>query len=150
MSQAHSDKRGCRPPLTGCLALVVLAVLAVTAWVWWDSQRGWTVAKLERLIAAEVPPHGDRQQVEAWFNRHGIEHWYIPDKSKPWPGPGSSITLRLAGLRDEDVSALVAGKIEGPEANVGFLQSGRIWVYFFLDKQGRVVGHLVRPFVYSL
>jgi hypothetical protein len=148
MSQADSDKRGCRPPLTGCLALVVLAVLALATWVGLDSQRGWTVAKLERLIEAEVTPHCDRQQVEAWFDRHGIPHKYSVDTTGS--RYGDQTMPMLAGLRDEDLGGMVGGGIEGPQANLGFLRNGRISVYFFLDKQGRVVGHLVHPFVYSL
>jgi hypothetical protein len=103
---------------------------------------------LEQLIEAEVPPGCDRQQAEAWFNKHGIMHSYFKDTIGD--RSGQKTMPMLAGLSDKDLSGMVRGWIEGPEANVGFGESGRINIYFFFDKQERCVGHLVHPFVYSL
>jgi hypothetical protein len=42
---------------------------------------------------------------------------------------------------------MVHGDIDTPEANVDLTLPGQIRVNFFFDKQGRLVGHLVHPFV---
>jgi hypothetical protein len=144
MSQADSAQPRGRASQKGCFALVLLAVLAVGTWIWLDWQRGWTVAKLERLIEAEVPPSCDRQQVEEWFERRGIQYWHFPDKGKSLPRAPSIYMLLAAGVRPKDVGGWMAGKIEGAQANVGFLRDdGRIDVYFFFDKEGRLLGHWV-------
>ncbi len=134
MNQSGSSERKSSVPLIGCLSLVLLPVLLVGGWVWRDSQRGWSAEKLERLIQAELPADCDRQQVETWFDMHGIRYGYCIPGDQP----------------DDDSMPTLAGQIEGKEANVGFLESGRIDIYFYFDKQGRCAGHKVDPFVYSL
>ncbi len=116
--------------------------------MWRDSKRGWTVTKLEALIGAEIQPGCNRQQAEAWFDKHSIQHSYFSDTTGD--RSGNSTMPMLAGLRDQDLSGMVRGSITGPEANVGFWENGTIRVYFFFDKQGTCVGHLVFPLVYSL
>lgn len=129
------------------MGLVVLAAAVLTIWRWIDSQRGWSVPRLEASIKAEIPLGADRRTVEKWFDAHGIPHSYFTDTTAD--SLGGSTAATLAGLRDEDLGGTVRGLIDEPEANLGFLRSGEIWIYFFLDKHGRVVGHLVHPFVYS-
>ena len=105
-------------------------------------------SKVKALIEVEVLLSCDRSQVEDWFDRHRIKHSYFVDTTGDRTG---SRTMPMeAGLRDEDLSGMGRGWIVGPEANVGFGNSGRIQIYFFFDKQGCCVGHLVFPFVYSL
>jgi hypothetical protein len=87
--------------------LVALTVLALASWVWIDSRRGWSVARLEALIAAEVPFDADRQAVEKWFDRHGIAHSYIVDTTGD--RASQSTMPMLAGLRDEDLGGMVRG-----------------------------------------
>ncbi|HEY7309315.1 MAG TPA: hypothetical protein VH643_08170 [Gemmataceae bacterium] len=43
---------------------------------------------------------------------------------------------------------MVRGTIDKPEANVDLIFPGEISIYFFFDKQGRLAGHLVDPFVF--
>jgi hypothetical protein len=100
---------------------------------------------LEELIAAEVPLGCNRQQAEAWFDQHGIEHDYCTDTTGD--RAGDRTMPMLAGLRDQDLGGMVRGWIPPTEAEDPNM---RITAYFFLDKQGRCVGHLVHPFVYSL
>jgi hypothetical protein len=147
MSHADSAKRS-RSTAVGCLTLVLVAVAAAGTWVWRGSLRGWTVAKLEALIEAEVPRGCDRQHVEAWFKRHRIQHLYFAHTTGDRRGPYTM--PMLAGLRDRDLSGMIRGTISWPEANMGFGRNGDIMVYFFFDTQGRCVGHLVHPFVVSL
>lgn len=132
--------------------MVLVAVLAVfsscVAWYWKATRRGWTEARLERLIRAEVAPNSDRADVEAWFDRHGIGHAYftapIEDRR------GTLTTPEIAGLDPSKLSGAVRGDILSPEANVSLFSSGEICIYFFLDKNGRLAGYLVDPFAYEL
>ena len=73
---------------------------------------------------------------------------------------GDKTPLMLSGLGDKEISGTAFSHIEGkvfgeaegnnrPRANVGWL-NGSITIRFFIDKQGRVIGHLVYPYVYSL
>jgi len=148
VSETKSERSGCRTPVLGCLFVVFLVAIAVSLWVRQDAQRGWTVARLEHLIEVEVPADCDREQAEVWFERHGIQHSYFTDTTGD--RSGQRTMPMLANLRDEDLSGMVRGWIEWPEANVGFRSSGRIQIYFFFDKEGRRIGHLVHPVVYSL
>ena len=149
MSQENPMKRGFGLLLTALGFSALLAASLMGLWMMWDdSQVGRSVAALEQLIQAEVPPDCDPQQAGAWFERHGIDHDFFPDTTGD--RAGSRTMPMLAGLRDEDLGGMARGCIDGLDAHLGFGRSGRITVYFFFDKQGRRAGHLVHPFVYSL
>jgi hypothetical protein len=128
------------------LTFALLALVGGGGWLWWSSQRGWTVAKLERLIQAELPQGCDRAAAEAWFDRHGIRYGWFEDTTGDMRG--HQTMPQLAGLQSNELSGMMRGDIAGPEANVSLIVPGRISVYFFFDKQGRRVGHLVDPFEY--
>jgi hypothetical protein len=113
----------------GCLLLVLLACGTGAGWLWWTTQRGWTVAKVKQLIRQELPPGCGREQVEAWFDRHGIEYGYCEE---------------VAG--NKELSGTLEGEIE--DANVDLIFSGEISVCFFFDKNGRMVSHRIRRFVF--
>lgn len=151
MNRPTLRQGGFRGPLVGCAILLAL-LIGIGGWLWWvgerEAQRGWTKEMLENRIQQEIGPGSDRGQVERWFEKHRIEHWYAADTTQD--RAGSQTMPEIAGLRDAELSGMVRGWIDGPDANVGGGSNGRITIYFFLDKQGRVVGHLVHPFVYSL
>jgi hypothetical protein len=128
--------------LPGCLVLALAAIGGCGACVWWATQRGWTVAKLERSIRAEVPPSCDRRTAEAWFDKHHIQHWWSDETSL------ARAPQTPARFRDKDVGGMLEGVIEGPEANVDLISPGEISIYFFFDEQGRLVGHLVDKLIY--
>ncbi|MDR3637397.1 MAG: hypothetical protein P4L84_26570 [Isosphaeraceae bacterium] len=60
---------------------------------------------------------------------------------------GNQIMSRLAELLGEDLSGMSSGDIHGAAANVDLILPGRITIYFFFNKQGYRVGHLMDPFV---
>jgi hypothetical protein len=123
-------------PCVGCLSIVLLVPIVGVTWALVDSQRGWTEARLEKAIQAELPAGCDREQVEKWFDMHGIGHAYVKHKSDVHA--------------DDSKIRQITGWIEGREANVGFGESGRITIDFFFDDEGRCIGHRIDPFVYSL
>jgi hypothetical protein len=133
--------------------LVVCLLTPVVAWFVYDNNHDWTVAKLQRLIQSEIPPNSDRVQAEMWFERLGI-HYFISDGSKGGGMVGKKTLIELAGLNADDISGIVIGQLKAdrgsPRANLGWGRNGGITIYFFLDRQGRLAGHLVHPFVYSL
>ena len=88
----------------------------------------------------------DRRSVETWFDRHQIRHDWFEDTTVAMAGHQSM--PELAGLRNRDVSGMLHGVLDGPEVNVDLIFPGEITIYFFFDKQGCRVGHLVHPFVF--
>jgi hypothetical protein len=129
--------------LTSTMGAALLALAGVGAWLWWDSQLDWTAAELERLIKKELSPDCDRQEVEAWFDRHGIPHTYNTDTNED---RYMGFTMpALAGLGDRSLSGLVRGVVHRPDDNPG----GFIDVYFFFDLRGCCAGYLVFPFEYA-
>jgi hypothetical protein len=134
--------------LLALLALVAVGAGLVALWRPWESTIHSTAARLERLIQEEVPPNCDRQQAEAWLDRHGIQHLYSEDTTGDRSGHDTMPSL--AGLDHRTLSGMVRGDICGRNPGRGVHFSGFIHVYFFFDKQGRCVGHLVFPFEFSL
>jgi hypothetical protein len=125
----------------GILALIVLG--SASGLYWTIFLRGWTVGKIERLVQAEVPLAITRQEAEAWLDSHGFAHEYFADVTLD--RVEGQTPARAAGLSDRDLGGLVRGMVF--DANVDLVSKGYINVYLFFDRDGRLVGHLVRPFV---
>ena len=125
--------------------MMLVAVLAVfsscAAWYWKATRRGWTEAKLDRLIRAEVPPNGDRIDAEAWFDRHGILHAYF--KAPIEDRIGGRTVPEAVGLDPSTLGGAVRGVLSGPGVNVSLFSSGEICVYFFLDGNGRIACYFI-------
>lgn len=104
--------------------------------------------RLNCLIESGVPAGGRRSQVRAWFDKHRVQHIYLADTTGD--RRGDETMPMLAGLRDQDLSGMERGWIEGPgpDDEVGHLEGGRVTIYFFFDKGGKMVGHYVDCFVY--
>jgi len=92
------------------------------------------------------PPGGRRWR--AWLNLRGIRHTYLTNTTGD--RFGQQTAPMLAGLRDEDLGGMVRGLIECPDEAAGVADSGRLSIYFFFDKGGVCVGHLVHFFEFSL
>ena len=104
--------------------------------------------RLDKAIRTEVPAVATRQQAEAWLDARGVDHIYLTDTTGD--RSGSQTMPMLAGLQDEDLGGMVRGMITCPNTAAGVKESGRLSIYFFFDKQGGCVGHLVHWFEYSL
>ncbi len=146
LAQTKPVRRG-RRLLACAVAFFLFVFIGCGGWPWWDSQQGWTVATLEQLIQIEVPRECDRETAEAWFDRHGIQSYWRDDTTGD--RVANQTMPQLVGLDDGDLSGMLNGYIGITEANVDLLFNGDIRVYFFFDKRGRLVGHLVHPFVYA-
>ena len=161
MSNAVPKKETRNAIIVACFGL---AFAALCAWIQRSmisaggdprhAQCAATKERLDRLIESEVPMGCDRAQVQSWFDKHGVQHSYSADMTGDLKG--NKTMPMLAGLRHRDLMGMERGLIEegpmpgGPDADVFSLNGGRITIYFFFDKQGRMVGHLVDCFVYCL
>jgi hypothetical protein len=140
-----------RPPTRGlgrarlaCLPLGLLLLIGGASWLGWDLFHGWTSAKAERLIQAELPTGCDRGQVQAWFERHDLPHEYF-EGTTGTSGYNVELALRL-GLKLDDVSGVEQGVCE---ANEHFLFPSELYIYFVFDSQGHLAGHIVDAMVYG-
>ncbi len=110
---------------------------------------GKEVAKtLDKAIKADVPPTATRQQAEAWLTAHRFKPSYSADTTQHLSGHQTK--AMLIGLRDQDLSGMVWASISCPNEALGVRESGWMSIYFFLDKRGACVGHLVDWFEFSL
>jgi hypothetical protein len=120
------------------ISLVLVLLASAGAWLWWNTQQGWTVARLERLIGAEVPVGSDLAQVEGWLNCHGIQNTYSILNAHDNDYADSA---RQAGLRKQNLSGVMKGDVV--PANESWFFRSEIEVLFFFDKNGRLAGHTV-------
>jgi hypothetical protein len=133
----------------GCWA-AILALAAIVALVgigvWWviHEQTNWTVAQIEELIQSELPAASTKAQVEAWFNSHNFSHDYC-DATVAMDQFGNQTVAQEAGVTESKVQGRVRGVVGN--ASHTFLSHTHIYVYFFLDEQGKVIRHLVKPVV---
>src|SRR5262245_38385129 len=147
------------PPWVGSLLLVAGCLAPVVGWLIYENNRAWTVGKIEHLIRTELRPNCSREDVEAWFEKHGLKHGFSTDPNGAGM-MGDKTPLMLAGLGDKEISgtacALMYRKVFGEDEDNYWPMSNVVWlnvsitIRFFIDKQGRVIGHLVYPYVYSL
>ncbi|HWE39862.1 MAG TPA: hypothetical protein VG406_25150 [Isosphaeraceae bacterium] len=128
---------------------IALPIAAVGgAWLRWLARPGWTVDEVERQIRADLPPGSDRKAVEAWFDRRSIGHVFTDDLAD---SPGfSGVDRGPAGPKDGDVASIVSGAIVDPEAKVSYFFDGEIIITFYLNRDGRCIGHKINSFTYEL
>jgi hypothetical protein len=114
--------------------------------MWFIFLRGWTGAEIERAIRAEVKEGSNRQSLEMWFQTHGIPHKYFegPDHAK-----FNNDVAKSAGLQGTEISGVLQGFIDMEHSNEHFLLPSEIFIYFFFDSDGRLLGHFVDPAVYG-
>jgi hypothetical protein len=122
------------------------AALSIIAVVWLILFRGWNAAELERLIRLEVSEGSDRNRVELWFEKHGIPCAYFegPDHARF----NASIATEI-GLEPSEISGVLQGCVDMHQSRAHILLPSEIFVYFFFDKKGRLIGHFVASAVYG-
>jgi hypothetical protein len=84
--------------LVFALGLLVLS-MALAGFFWYEATKGWTCAKLKRIISAELPPGSTRAQVEDWLDAHGFPiQISTPDKTGPWSATEVGLDPREVGV----------------------------------------------------
>jgi hypothetical protein len=120
--------------------LIAIAVIAAAfGWLRYQSQRGWTQAKLERLIEKEFDPTWDKEHLLLWAADYGFhggeglngyEHRY-------YDGPEN----RQIG------QILFISVLPEDEANLGLFQKGSITAYFYYDTDGKYLSRSFVPYL---
>ena len=122
--------------------IVVGCIVALIAGYSYASVRGWTQAKVERAVNQALPPGCDRVQIEAFLDARGWRHRYSQE----------GMWLRFyggrAGLRGDRIEAMIHAEV--PDPNVGPFGEGSITVFFFLDREGRLIKSYVEVWILSL
>jgi hypothetical protein len=129
-------------------AVIALAALVASGFAYrsGESQKGWTIAKIDRLINAGIPLGCDQQQMESWLDKLGIRHNYTTETWEYKTDSGSTMPT-LAGLNPAKLDGMIVGRIEGKDANVSLIFSGRLSLFFFFDHKGAYVGHYIDKIV---
>jgi hypothetical protein len=128
------------------LALVVIGTFAaaLSAFLWYEMEKGWTPSKVEREIQLKLPPGSTRPQVEAWLDSiHPDGSFYVDRyyfKGTTNLGLiGNQTPLQLSGLPPDQIAGAFRATFHS--ANVNLIFAGWIDVYFFFDKNDRLLGH---------
>jgi hypothetical protein len=144
-----------KPPRFAFSLRRLFAIIALTAliasgiaYISGESQKGWTVAKIDRLINAQIPLGCDQQQIESWLDKLGIRHNYTTETWEYMTANGYTMPT-LAGLNPATLDGMIVGRIEGKDANVSLFFSGRISLFFFFDHKGAYVGHYIDKIVHG-
>lgn len=120
--------------------LIAVAIIAAgVGWLRYESQRGWTEAKLRRLVETEFNPDWTRASFESWARGHDFDAGWADDLYW-YPGPNKNQVgeVRCAGLH--------ASK----GANLGlFRRPGSLTKQFYYDKQGKFITYRIIPGPYG-
>ncbi|HBI46662.1 MAG TPA: hypothetical protein DDY78_27980 [Planctomycetales bacterium] len=132
----------------GCYFIVLVAVLLTVGVVWfhWDSRP--TVRAIENIVTKEGPAVGStKADVEAWLDaRQILNHRRGLNDAGGYPaGLPPTQLCDLSGLEDAEG---VVGKIPYEGGLLEF--NGEIWIYFFFDKAGQMMKHVVHKWEYFL
>ena len=115
----------------------------------WPEEVAQRVKKWEKLIADEVPPACTPEQAKAWFAAHGLGKdkylWVRYFTNTTRERLRGKTPAARAGLNDTDLGGMVQGFVMCPDVKVNRGFYARLNIYFFFNKQGHCVGHLVYP-----
>lgn len=122
--------------------VAALCYFTLVAMGGYANQRGWTRARIERTVNGECPVGSDRDTIESFLKARAWSYTY-GNKS-------ASLSLygQEADLPVETLSGIIFADV--PDANVGVFDTGRISVFFFLDRDGRLVKAEVRVWLDSM
>jgi hypothetical protein len=129
-------------PIAGALLGIV------GSWLYRESNRGWSAARLERSIQAESPPIATEQQAAKWFEANKIDYQVVG--ADGGYQIGNQYMTQIAGYSSAQVDHVVRGGLRDAEANLGLFSNGWIHIFFFIDSNGNCLGHYIYEFVYAL
>jgi hypothetical protein len=116
------------------LALILFASTLLGLPCYGTPKNPTTVKQVEDRISKDVPIGSSRVEVEMWLKSQGIEYSYTNNTRH-------TSSVERAGLDPDKLSGLVQAIIRDTDRS--FMVEGSICLYFFLDKNGRTVKHMV-------
>jgi len=137
--RASTCRISCVNPVKQSVCLAI-ATAIVGGWVFVQSNRGWTVGKLEQLIQTEIDPQWHEETVGKWVDSCCSKNGFKRGNGHA----GIVISRRLLA----DGWAFLNWRLTPEEgANLGILKSGEIQVYFLFDQNSR---RFVRYQIYAI
>ena len=131
----------------GCWGFVILTLASFSGYVWYQHEKGWTERKVALALKDAPPPSSTRTEIEGWLKKiRWTTYNYFQDVTCDMLG--HQTMPQLAGLSHSALSGML--RVDVPNPNVDLICPGTIQVYFFFDHEGRLVDHLLVPFVWSL
>jgi hypothetical protein len=128
-------------PIAGALLGIV------GSWLYRESNRGWSAARLERSIQAESPSIATEHQAAKWLEANKIGYFVV--------GPtggldvGGRCVTQIADYSPAQVDHVVQGYLREDKANLGLFSNGKITIFFFIDSNGNCLGHYIHEFEYA-
>jgi hypothetical protein len=121
-----------------------LLILACGGWLVHSATHGWTESKVRRLSEAKCPSLGsDRETVKQWLKSNPFSDPNGPSIASDRPG---LYYCRDVGLDPTKLSS-DALSIGCPDPNVGVFCFGEMEIFFYFDKNDKLVRVYVRPWV---
>jgi hypothetical protein len=121
--------------------------------VWYESEAGWTVGKVEKMVSTDLPVGATTADVEAWLYKQGLVGKYYRnaggnptdrDNELAW----SKASPEQAGLNRAEIKGMMWATIE--HANTSLIWDGEIDIFFFFDANDRLIGHRVGRFNWAI
>lgn len=111
---------------------------------------GPSTYSVESMVNTEGPPPGSSpQQVAGWLKSKGVQDRpYEADLTLETGYPENATPAEVYGPHANHLGGVQVGII--PDAAILSLMGGEVVIYFFFDKDGRLVGHAVRGWAYYL
>jgi hypothetical protein len=135
-------KKG-KAPFWVWIAVVAVFAFLIVQFVLWDRQR-LTPERMESIIAADMPPGVARREVERWAIQVAARS---PHRTCVCISGGRGKTLPAAvvkqvGSRDINEQAIESALILSvPAARLNWRASEDMFVYFFFDREHRLLTH---------
>jgi hypothetical protein len=139
--------------LLGCGTILLLLAGCVAVLFWRESLRGMTPHQVVRLVRrADLPPGTTRASVEDWLDSQQIRHDFTTDTGNPEGPLAYRPRLQdLCDLKPGAVAGIVRAKIRDAVVDPWWpWWNGEIWVYFFLDRDDKLISYVVKAWRYYL
>jgi hypothetical protein len=106
---------------------------------------GWTPPEVEFSLWASLPAKADRSQITAYLTK---KHWKYDDTANISGQVDADWFIKEHGLDPSLVSLVITADVPNPMVDLLF--DGEIHVYFFLDKEQRLIKYVVRTRIWCL
>jgi hypothetical protein len=139
--------------LLGCSTVLLLLVALVAVLFWRETPWGMTPYQVDRLVSrADLRPGATRVSVENWLDSQQIPHDFTTDAENPGGPMGYRPRLQdLCDLKPDDVAGIVRAKIRNVVVDPWCpWWNGEIWVYFFFDRDNKLIRYVVEAWPYYL